>query len=73
MDKYIFAIFAVYGPNDNDKTFFTNIAKFVTDLGDVPVIMGGGIGMPPILNYLLSPILILLICNPLQALSGQGG
>ncbi len=41
MDKYIFAIFAVYGPNDNDKTFFSNLAKFVTDLGDVPVIMGG--------------------------------
>jgi exonuclease III len=40
-DKYLFSIVSVYGPNDNDKVFYSNISEFISKLVDVPVILGG--------------------------------
>jgi hypothetical protein len=40
-EKYIFSFVSVYGPNDNDKLFYTNISEFLAKLGDIPVILGG--------------------------------
>jgi exonuclease III len=40
-DSVIFSVCSVYGPNDNNKTFFTDLAYHLKDLGDIPVVIGG--------------------------------
>jgi exonuclease III len=40
-DSSIFSICSVYGPNDNNKTFFSSLSGFIESLGDVPVVIGG--------------------------------
>ncbi len=40
-DSAIFSVCSVYGPNDNNKIFFTDLAHFLKDLGDIPVVIGG--------------------------------
>ncbi len=35
------AIMSVYGPNENSKTFFSNLSDFLCKIGNIPVIIGG--------------------------------
>ena len=34
---------AIYGPNQTDETFFGDLRSYLTELGDQPVIIGGGL------------------------------
>jgi exonuclease III len=37
----LFSLCSIYGPNTNDKRFFSDLAAFLKSLEDVPVIIGG--------------------------------
>jgi exonuclease III len=37
----IFSICAIYGPNDNNKPFFSSLSNFIKTIGDVPIVIGG--------------------------------
>jgi exonuclease III len=37
----IFSICSVYGPNDNNKSFFSSLSRFIKSVGDVPIVIGG--------------------------------
>jgi hypothetical protein len=52
---------SIYGPNDNDKSFFVDLAAVLSLNRNLPV-MWGGIGTPLILREIVAPTLILLIC-----------
>jgi exonuclease III len=37
----IFSVVSIYGPNENNKKFFSNLSGFISTLGDFPVVIGG--------------------------------
>jgi exonuclease III len=40
-DRNIFSICSVYGPNDNNRKFFSSLSGYLEILGDVPSVIGG--------------------------------
>ncbi len=40
-DSNIFSICSVYGPNDNNRKFFSSLSGYLESLGDVPTVIGG--------------------------------
>jgi exonuclease III len=37
----ILSICSVYGPNHNNKSFFSSLSRFIKSVGDVPIVIGG--------------------------------